>query len=298
MRATEWLKLATLSLLWGGSFFFVALIVPHLPPMTIVLIRVGLGALVLALLLAALGTSYPRGGAVWRMLFVMALVNNVIPFTLFVLAQSQIASGLAAILNATTPLFSALVAHAATRDERLSAHKAAGILIGFAGVVLMIGVEGLDGTWWAQLACLGAALSYGVASVWGRRFKAMGLKPLSGALGQMTASTVILLPLVLLLEQPWSLPLPPPHALAALIALATVSTALAYGLYFGLIASAGAVNASLVTLLIPVSAVGLGVAFLGETLTGAEVLGMAVILLGLVILDGRLVARLVARPRR
>ena len=288
MSFSDWSRLCLLSLLWGGSFFFVALIVPHLPPLTIVLVRVGLGALVLALLLAALRIPYPRGGDVWRMLFVMGLINNVIPFTLFVLAQSQIASGLAAILNATTPLFSALVAHVATRDERITARKMAGIGLGFGGVALMMGADGLSGTWAAQLACVGAALSYGVASVWGRRFKTMGLRPLSGALGQMTASSVILLPMVLLIDQPWALSLPPRPALAALIALAVVSTALAYGLYFGLIASAGAVNASLVTLLIPVSAVGLGVAFLGEHLTVAEGAGMAVILLGLVVLDGRL----------
>lgn len=288
MSLSDWFRLTLLSLLWGGSFFFVQIAVPHLPPLTIVLIRVGLGALVLAAVMGVMGLPFARGRAVWQALFVMGLINNVIPFTLFVVAQGQITSGLAAILNATTPLFSALIAHLATRDERLGLRRLAGILTGFAGVALMMGSDGLSGTWGAQLACLGAALSYGVASVWGRRFKAMGLSPLTGAQGQITASTLILLPLVVVIDQPWTVSLPPAPAIAALIGLATLSTALAYGLYFGLIQSAGAVNASLVTLLIPVSAVALGALFLAEAVTPAQGLGMGVILVGLIILDGRL----------
>ena len=287
MSGSDWLRLLVLSLLWGGSFFFVQVAVPVLPALTIVVIRVGLAAVVLALVLPVLRVRFPSGVRVWAALAVMGLMNNVIPFTLFVMAQGQITSGLASILNATTPLWGVIVAHVATRDERLTLAKGVGVLVGFAGVAVMMGGAFGEGTIWAQAAGLGAALSYALAGVWGRRFRTYGLAPLSTALGQVAMATVMLVPIVALVDQPWTLALPDWPVIAALIGLATLSTALAYALYFGLIASAGAVNAFLVTFLVPVSAIGLGVLILGEALLPRQVAGMALIALGLAAIDGR-----------
>ncbi len=295
MSGADWLRLILLSVLWGGSFFFVGIAVPALPPLTIVLARVGLAALVLAAALPLLRLPWPRGARVWAALAVMGLMNNAVPFTLYVVAQGQITSGLASILNATTPLWGVVVAHVATRDERLTGAKALGVVLGFAGVAVMMGGAFGEGTLWAQAACLGAALSYALAGVWGRRFGRMGLPPLSAAFGQVSCAALILLPLVLLVDQPWNLPVPGWGVIAALLGLAVLSTSFAYGLYFRLIASAGAVNAFLVTFLVPVSAVALGVAFLGEVLALRQVAGMGLIGLGLVVIDGRLWRR-VRRP--
>jgi drug/metabolite transporter (DMT)-like permease len=212
--------------------------------------------------------------------------------SLIVWGQGHIASGLASILNATTPLFIVVVAHFLTTDERLTRQRFIGVLVGFAGVAVMIGSAAFQS--WnvsipAQLAVLGAALSYAFASVFGRRFKAMGITPIATAAGQVTASSAILLPLSLLVDRPWTLPEPSAVTILALIGLALVSTALAYILFFRLLAGAGATNAGLVTLLIPVSAILLGTLFLDETLAIRHFAGMALIGAGLLLIDGRLI---------
>lgn len=294
MTGADWLRLCLLSVLWGGSFFFVGVAAPALPPLTIVVVRVGLAALVLAAALPILRLDWPRGRGVWAALAVMALLNNLAPFTLFVLAQGQIGSGLAAILNATTPLWGVLIAPWLNRDEPLTLARGLGVGLGFGGVVVMMGAATPGAALWPELACLAAALCYALAGVWGRRFRTLGLAPLSAAFGQVTCATVMLLPLVALIERPWTLAMPAPTVLAALVALAVLSTSLAYGLYFGLIARAGAVNATLVTFLVPVSALALGAAFLGESLAPRQIAGMALIALGLVVIDGRVWRRIAA----
>lgn len=295
MSSFDWLLLATLSLLWGGSFFFVQLAVGHLPAFTIVFLRVSLAATALGLVLWATGTPFPKGGQVWRTLLVMGLLNNALPFSFFVLAQGEIGSALAAILNATTPLFTLLVAHLGTSDERLNGAKVAGLGLGFGGVVVMMGGAALLGgaaTVLAQAACLAAAVCYAFATVWGRRFARLGVPPLATAFGMLASSTLMLLPLVLIIDRPWAAPAPGWVPLAAIGGLALLSTALAYLIYFRLLASAGAVNLALVTFLIPVSAIGLAVLVLGEQLAGRHVTGMALIGLGLAVIDGRLRKRL------
>ncbi|PNU19749.1 EamA family transporter [Geothermobacter hydrogeniphilus] len=235
MRATEWLLLILLSILWGGSFFFVGVAVKALPPFTLVLLRVGLAALALHIVLRGMGLRMPRDGGTWAAFFGMGLLNNMLPFSLIVWGQSQIASGLASILNATTPLFTLVVAHLLTRDERLSGGKLAGILLGLTGVAVIIGPEslkGLGGALLPQLAVLGAALSYACAGVFGRRFGRMGITPLQTATGQVSASTLLLLPLALLVDRPWQLAVPGPPVWGAVLGLALVSTALAYIIYF------------------------------------------------------------------
>lgn len=290
MGRAEWLLLILLSLLWGASFLFIGLAVGHLPTLTIVALRVALAALGLAAFLHLRGLRLPRQPAVWRAFLGMGLLNNVIPFCLIVWGQSQIAAGLAAILNATTPLFAVLAAHVLTADERLTPARALGVLAGFGGAAVMIGPSALagGGPLLAQLAVLGAALSYGLAGIFGRRFRSLGVAPLATATGQLTASALLLVPLALLVDQPWTLAAPPVQVWAAILGLALVSTALAYVLYFRILSVAGATNLSLVTFLIPVSAILLGWLVLHERLEPRQFAGMALIALGLSLIDGRL----------
>ena len=256
MGTAEWGMLVALSVLWGGSFFFVGVAVTALPPLTIVALRVGLAALALNLVVLAMGRRMPGGVRVWAAFLAMGLLNNVVPFSLIVWGQTQIASGLASILNATTPLFTMLVAHAMTGDERMSAGRLGGAMVGFAGVAVMIGPDALRGIGadlLAQLAVLGAAVSYAFAGVFGRRFARAGVEPLSAASGQVTASALVLAPLALAVETPWALPAPGAAVWGAVVGLALLSTALAYVLYFRILARVGATNLLVVTLLIPVS---------------------------------------------
>lgn len=295
MGPRDWAMLLTLSLVWGGSFFFVGVVVKELPPLTVVASRVGLAALALHVVLRVLGVRFPNEPRVWTAFLGMGLLNNAIPFTLIAWGQTHIASGLASILNATTPLFTVLVAHGLTRDERLTGGRLAGVMVGLAGVAVMIGGAALQSFGvgvLAQIAVLGAAVSYAFAGVFGRRFKTLGVPPLSVAAGQVTASSLMLLPVAFLVDRPWTLAMPSTAAIAALLGLALVSTAFAYILFFRLLSSAGATNVSLVTFLIPVSAVLLGIVLLGERLAPRHVLGMALIGLGLALIDGRVLAAL------
>ena len=307
MTPGEWALLFALSLLWGGSFFFVGVAVKALPPFTIVALRVGIAALALHLVLRVLGQRVPpwasEGGRVWAAFLGMGFLNNLVPFSLLVWGQTQIPSGLAAILNATTPLFAVLVAHVMTVDERMTRGRLAGIVIGFAGVALMLGPEawrGFGDDLMAQIACLAAACSYGFASVFGCRFRRLGVAPLATATGQVTASTAMLVPLALLVDRPWQLALPGLDVWGAVAALALLSTALAYIMFFRILARAGAVNLSLVTLLVPPGAILLGALFLDERLEPLHFAGMALIGLGLAAIDGRPARHLATllRPRR
>lgn len=294
MSAKNWAQLLILSLLWGGSFFFVEVALEGLPVLTIVWCRVALAAGLLALALRVTGTGFPRGVAVWRALFVMGLLNNAVPFTLFASAQGQISGSLAAILNATTPLFTVMVAHLATTDERAGKAKLAGVLLGFGGVIVMMAGEGAKGVWLGPMLCLMAALSYGLAGVWGRRFRRLGVAPLATAFGQVAASTALLAPIWVVADSPWTLEMPSLRVALAVLGIAALSTALAYLIFFRLLASAGATNLSLVTFLIPVSATALGVVFLGERLLPQHLIGFGLISLGLLAIDGRLLRRRVA----
>jgi drug/metabolite transporter (DMT)-like permease len=291
MTATEWSLLMSLSALWGGSFLFVGVAVQELPPLTIVAARVVLAALALLGAMRLMGATLPREPRVWAAFFGMGVLNNAVPFTLIVWSQGHIASGVASILNATTPLFTVIVAHVFTADEPMTARKLAGVLIGFVGVAVMIGgaaLQSLGVAVLAQLATLMAALSYAFAGVYGRRFKAMGVAPIATAAGMLTASSLTLLPVMLLVDRPWTLPAPSATTVAALIGLALFSTSLGYILYFRLLAAAGATNLLLVTFLIPVSAILLGIWLLGERLAPRHLLGMALIGCGLAAIDGRL----------
>ncbi|KQT59818.1 MULTISPECIES: DMT family transporter [unclassified Aureimonas] len=291
MTHLEWGMLLLLSVLWGGSFFFTGIAVRELPPLTIVFLRVALAAVILLAALRAIGLPMPKSRSVWMAFFGMGVLNNVVPFCLIVWGQTHIASGLASILNATTPLFTVVVAHGLTTDEKMTGGRLAGVLLGLLGVVVIIGpaVLGTFGTnVLAQIAVLGAALSYAFAGIYGRRFKRMGIPAMATATGQVSASAIMLLPMVLVVDRPWTLPMPHMTTWAAMIGIAALSTALAYVLYFRLLASAGATNLLLVTFLIPVSAIVLGSLVLGETVQVKHVAGMLCIGLGLAAIDGRL----------
>jgi drug/metabolite transporter (DMT)-like permease len=289
MGATEWLLLLLLSSLWGGSFFFFKVLVATLPPFTVVLGRVGLAALMLNLCLLAQGRRMPREWRRWRQFLVMGLLNNAIPFSLIVYGETHISSGLASILNATTPVFGVLVAHFLTDSEKLTPARAAGVLLGLGGVAVLIGPDAMtslgSGNLVGQLACLASAISYAFAGIYGRRFG--DLPPLGVATGQVTGSTLILLPLVALVDRPWTLPAPSAQTWLALIGIAFFCTVLAYVLYFRILRKAGATNLLLVTFLLPISALLLGWLVLDEAIGLGAILGMATIGAGLACIDGR-----------
>lgn len=288
MGVVEWLLLIVLATLWGGSFFFAKVAVAEVPPFTIAAARVGLAAVALVVVVRASGLALPRRLGDWVPFLVMGFLNNAVPFTLIFWGQIAIASGLASILNASMPIFTTLFAHFLTADERLSTGKVTGIALGMFGVAVMIGIDAFGGfglSVWAQLACVGAAVSYAFASIYGRRFAAT--PPLVTSAGQLVASSSMLVPAALIVDRPWHLPPPGLETLASLGALALVSTALAYILYFRILKAAGATNVSLVTLLVPVSAILLGAIFLGERLTAEQFAGMALIGFGLIAIDGR-----------
>jgi drug/metabolite transporter (DMT)-like permease len=294
MSGADWAILLVLSVLWGGSFFFIELAIPTVAPLTLVLIRVVLAAAFLwAFLLARRERLLLPPGAALALL-VLALLNNVIPFSLFAWAQEEISGGLASILNATTPIWGVIVAHAFTHDEKAGPAKVAGVLLGFAGVAVMIGADLLGqigANALAQIACLVSTLCYALAGVWARRFRAMGVSPIAVSTGQLSAAAIVMLPLVLIFEPPWLAPAPSDEAWWALIALALFCTTFAYILYFRLLASAGATNSLLVTFLIPITAILLGALLLGERLEARHFAGMALIGAGLAAIDGRLFRR-------
>jgi drug/metabolite transporter (DMT)-like permease len=302
MSATDWFLLVVLSILWGGSFLFAKIAVDELPPLTLALGRVAIAAAILAALAHAGGASLAALVRGWRAFAVLGVLNCAIPFSLIFWGQTHIPTGLASILNATTPIFTVLIAQVATRDEKLTAGKLVGVGAGFLGVAAMLGPDlliDIGAGVWAQLACLVAAISYALAGVYGRRLA--DLPAVVVAAGQLIAATIVLAPLAALIDRPWTLPTPSQAALAALLALAVLSTALAYVIYFRILARAGATNLLLVTFLIPVSAIVLGTIVLGERLAPHQFAGMAVIALGLAAIDGRplhLVARMMGMKRR
>ncbi|MGL5446311.1 MAG: DMT family transporter [Rhabdaerophilum sp.] len=293
MNARTWAMLLALSLLWGGSFLFIGIAVRELPPLTIVFMRVLIASVTLIGVIVLLRVQLRLSGTMVLTLLGMSVFNNVIPFSLIVWAQGSIPSGLASILNATTPLFTVALLHAAT-DEKAGFLKISGVIIGILGVAVMLGrdLHALGASaLLPQIAVLCAAISYSLSGLWSWRIARQGIPPLVAAGGQLLGSTLLLTPIMLLIDQPWLLPMPSLNVILAVFSLALLSTALAYILFFRILAKAGPTNLSLVTFLIPVSAILLGIVVLGERLTSAQVMGMALIGLGLALIDGRLFRR-------
>jgi drug/metabolite transporter (DMT)-like permease len=296
MTAAQWLLLAFLSVLWGASYLFNGIALREVPLLSIVLARVGIAAAILVPLLYWLGHRLPSTFGGWRPFIVLSILNNLIPFTLIVYGQRDMASGLAAVLNATTPIFALVIGHFIAGGQRLKANKAIGVLIGIAGVAVLVGQAALLGPaagTVAMLCVLMASFFYATGSFWGRRFQAT--PPLVTGAMQLLCSTIVLVPMVIIADQPWTLPAPSARAVLSLLGLATLSSALATVVYFKLLAGAGPVNTMLVTLLIPISAIALGTLVLDEALLARHFVGAAVIGVALLVIDGRLLLLLLRR---
>ncbi|NNE22761.1 MAG: DMT family transporter [Rhizobiales bacterium] len=295
MDGHDWSLLLALSVLWGGAYFFAGVAVRELPPLTVVLVRVSLAAIVLLPLLWYFGQSLPRTIAGWLPFFGMGLLNNVLPFGFIFAGQTQITVGLSSIINAMTPLF-AVIVMAVFREERLTANRVIGVLLGVVGVAVLRGFDGsVDARQSLGIAlCLAGALSYGFAALWGRRFLA-GVAPVKSATCQLMCSTVIMAVVVSVIDQPWTLAAPSQAAVWSLVALAIFGTALAYIVFFKILVRAGASNVMLVTLLIPVTALLLGNVFLDEAIQLKEIIGAVIIGAGLLFIDGRVITWLTAK---
>ena len=297
--------LVALSALWGGSFFFVAVAVEDLPPITTAALRIGLAAFALNVLVRALGFKIPVSRILWRDFLVMGLLNLAIPFALITWGQTHIGSGLASIFNSTSPFTTTIVAHFLTQDERARSSRLVGVCIAFAGVLLIIGIDAMRGLGSAlsgEVAVMAASWSYAFAGVFGRRFfrrefRQMGMNPLVASAGQMTGATALIVPIALVIERPLTLPVPHWETAGAIAGLSLLSTALASILYFRLLASAGATNSMLVTLLMPVTAILLGITVLGERLGPQHFAGIALVAGGLAVVDGRILSARLHRLR-
>jgi drug/metabolite transporter (DMT)-like permease len=298
LSISDWLLIAALSMAWGGSFVFAEVALAELPPVTVAFGRVGIAAALLVAVVVMVGERLPQSRSLRRGIAVMALFNNVIPFALILWGQLYVTAGLASILVATAPLFAVVIAHLATEDEKITPARLTGLLVGFAGVVVMIGPEvlgGLASDAIAPLAVLLGAFLYAASGVYGRRFR--GERPLVLAAGQMTAATIMLLPLSAVIDRPWTYPMPSAAAWGALALMGAVSSALGFVIFFRVLARAGATNLMLVNFLNPVSTILLGAALLGEHVTLRQAIGMAGIAVGLAAIDGR-PARFIAAKLR
>jgi drug/metabolite transporter (DMT)-like permease len=288
MTGGDWATLAALSVLWGGSFYFLEILLRAWPPVTIILARVGFAAMLLWAYMRATHQPVPRGWRLWGAFSVLGLFGNALPFVLFAWGQQSIDSGLASILNATTALWGVVVAHLFTIDEKATPAKVTGVVLGLAGVIVMIGGDALGGLGsnvLAQIACLIGTLCYAIAGVYARRFTDSAI---AVSLGQLATAAVMLAPIAVVIDKPWTLPPPDAATIWATVGMVVLATAIPYILYFRLIARAGANNAFLCTFTIPVVAILLGALFLGEVLALRHVAGMALIAVGLIAIDGRM----------
>jgi len=291
MGVTEWLLLLLLSLLWGSSFLLMRVAVQELPVFTVVLGRIGIAALFLTTLLYLRGDRLPTRVTEWGELMLLGILRAALPITLFVWAGTQIDSGVSGILNSTTPLFTAIVAHFLTQDERLTGYRVVGVLLGMVGVIFLIGpsaLQGLGQNVLGQLAVLGATCAYGFAGVYGRRFSNRPV--LVTTAGFLLASTLLILPIALILDQPWTVDY---HLIpvASVIALAIFNTAIAFMVWLTLNLRSGANNTSLVTFLVPFMAILLGMIILDEQIGWNAFVGLLFIILGLTASQRRLFQR-------
>ena len=292
MKPNEWGMLILLSIFWGGSFFFVEIALRSFQPFSLVFLRVTIAAIILLGVVYLRGQRLPATFRTWGAYLIMGALNNALPFSLIVWGQTRIDSGVASILNATTPIFTVILAHMLTSDEHLTPRKIIGVLTGFIGVYIMLAPDLKDGFSWrglGQIAILGAAVSYSFAGIFGKRFK--HLSPVVNSAGMLICSSIMMLPLFII-TTPFGRLNPSMDAIAAVFGIAIISTAMAYLLYFRILASAGATNVLLVTFLVPISALLLGVGVLGEVIHVWEYTGMGCIFLGLIFIDGRLLAKL------
>lgn len=289
MDGRSWTGVAVLGAVWGSSFFFFEVALETLGPVTVAFARVAIAAVTLFALIRILRQSLPKDWRSWRALAVMGILNNAIPFTLIAWAQVVIEGGLASILNATTPIFSVVLAVFVVRQETLTANRLIGVLLGFVGVIVLIGpgaLSSLGVSVVSQSLVLLGALSYATAAIYARRHL-VAHPPLVTSFAQVVTAAAVLLPLALVLERPWDAS-PTVATWGALVAIGTLGTAFAYPLYFFLLRRTGATNLMLVTLINPVTALLLGIFVLNEDPGWTAFAGMALIFAGLATIDGRL----------
>lgn len=278
--ARELLFLALLSTLWAASYTFIKIGVETIPPITFIASRTLIAGLLLFAVIRLRGLGLPTDLATWRLFFIQACINSVLPFTLIAWAEQSIDAGLAVILNATTPIFTFLLTALVIRHEPVSGRKLFGTIAGMTGVCLIIGVEALSGAGeaiWSQLAVLTAAFSYACAAIFSKNFK--GLDPIMPAAGSLICGAVFLLPVSLIVDRPWTLS-PSAASLTALLCLSVFSTALAFMIYFRLMQTLGSVGTtSQAYLRVPVG-VAIGMAFLEEMPTPAMWVGLVCVIAG------------------
>ncbi|MGE3245122.1 MAG: DMT family transporter [Beijerinckiaceae bacterium] len=302
LSLAEWAMLLCVAGFWGGSYFFTGIAIKELPVFSIVMARYAVSAPILLTLIWWLGQRFPWDGAVIRAGLFLAVFNQLVPFSLISWGQSHIPSAVASILNAAGPIVTLVLAHFLTHDEKMTTRRFAGIVIGFAGMAIMIGASALQAMnvdIAAQCVCVLATVSYGYANIVARRFTRSGVRPTELVAAQAVIAGILLLPVLLIVDRPWTLPVPSAGTWAALLGLGLLSSTLGHLIFFKLLTTAGSTNISLVSYFMPVSAILLGVAFLGEHLETRHVLGIATIVFGLAIMDGRLMSlmrRLLRRP--
>lgn len=293
VRTRDTVELVVLAAIWGASFLFMRVAAPELGPVPLMALRVGIAAALLAPLLALRGGAGTLRGRLLHVAVVGA-INSALPFSLLAYATLSVTAGLASILNATSPLWGGLVAHLWLRD-RLDRSRALGLVVGFAGVAFLVWGRASfrpGGVGLAVVAALTATLSYGVAASYTKRFL-RGVDPLAVAAGSQVAAALLLLPGALAL---WPAVAPSARAWGSVVALGVACTAVAYVLYFRLIASVGPARAIAVTFLIPIFAVAWGAMFLGETITPRTVAGTSIVLAGTALATGLLRLRVPSRP--
>jgi drug/metabolite transporter (DMT)-like permease len=299
MTPGQWATLLLIATFWGGAFFFVTVAVRDLPPMTLGAVRILIGGAILLAILYMSGRKLPWRADVWRWFMIVAFVNAVAPLFLLSWAQKTIGGGLASIITAMTPLLVLFVAHVMTSDEKLTGRRLVGTLTGFAGVVVMIGLDAkirFDFSIVAQLAAVLASVCFAFGTVLARRFRVLNIEPLTATTGFILVSGLQFAVLAIVIDQPWSLPTPGLPALLSALAAGVLSTALGQFLFFRLLTKTGANNVSLVAVLTPISAILLGWIILGERLQSYQMAGMGIIALGILVVDGRLIAALARKP--
>ena len=288
MGPLEWILLFTLGALWGTSFVLSKVALRELPPFTLVFVRLTLTSLLLYAWLRANGVPLRQPASAWRAFLVMGFLNILVPYVFTAWGQMRLPAGLASIMTSSTPLFTVLFAHFLTRDERMSLRKVAGVLLGMSGVAFIIGydaVRGADTNVIAHASLTGAAIVLALAGIYGRRLRE--IPPAVSATGQCICASLITLPVSLVVDQPWTLQFPGAQTWTMVVLLAVFGTAVAYLIYFRVLASAGSTNLLLVTLIIPVTALLCGAIFLGEVIETRQYMGMVMIVVGLAVIDGR-----------
>ena len=293
MNAKEWALLVLLAVIWGANFFFIEVALVGLSPLMIVFLRMAMAAVLMLIYLHATGHRLPREWKLWKAFVVLGLLNSLVPFLLITWGQTHIESGLAAILNATTPIFSVILTHFLTDDEKMTGNRVVGVILGMMGVCLLIGPEALSGFSFealGQFAILGATTCYAYGAI---RTRLLKDKPVLIVMTcTLCAASLMLLPFILIFELPLQLE-QTGSVIVAVLYLAIIGTAAGHLIFYYVISRVGANNTLLVAFLVPITALLLGTFILGEKLSGLALIGMFIIFISLIVIDGRFLRRVV-----